>query len=291
MQYNFGVGLGKDSKTTYHLWEFDSIKELADAAKGPDGTVHLKSDRPLSDTVDFNVTESVDEAYLLATDGWHDIRSRVDAHLVPLREKLGEVLEVVRERIYDVTGGEPCIDRYLDDELECMVDDLFEETPKTGKVFTIVLDSTLVCYNSADDVLKRGATLCALVEAFDMLGFQLEIWGEWTYRGETHKELASILTRFNHAGEPLDVDTLMFAVGNPDWFRRLGFALGENLPVLRNTYGFNGRYYGYQKNGVHFAERVCASSVVSLEGGQRMVTDPVEWILEQLRIQGVVDDG
>jgi hypothetical protein len=288
MQYSSGFGLGKGTRDHYHLWECESIREVADiAATGTNP--HLSSRKKGADG-EFRITKSFEESYTLAVDGWHEIRGRVDQHLEPLREHLGQVLEVVRERMFDLCGAEVDIDRYCDGELECMIDDMYVEQPHNGKVFTMVVDSTLVWTNNGDDVAKRGATLCALVEAFDMLGFQLELWGEWTVRSKTAKGYASILTRFNHAGEPLDIDSMMFALGSPDWFRRIGFGFGEVTPQLAD-FGFGELgYYGLQSNGVHHADRVGASAVVSLEGNGRMVDDPTNWILDQLRLQGVVQD-
>jgi hypothetical protein len=160
--------------------------------------------------------------------------------------------------------------------------------PHNGKVFTMLVDSSLTWHNDADDVAQRGAVLCALIEAFDMLGYQLELWGEWTFRSKTASGFASVLTRFNHAGESVDIDSMMFALGSPDWFRRIGFGFGEAQAEL-GAFGFDGSYYGLHRNGVHHADRVGASSIVSLDGNTDMTRDPLEWILGQLDEQGVIN--
>jgi len=288
MQHTSGKGLGKQSKSHYDLWEFDSIREVADFANTPLRSTFDQASRKPRDP-SFHTTDTFEEAHTLATDGWHEIRGKVDAHLLPLRERLGQVLAVARDRAYDLAGHEVDFDRYLSGEPECMIDDIFTEQPHNGKVFTMLVDSTLTWDNDADDVAKRGAVLCALVEAFDMLGFQLEIIGEWTLRPKDNAPgFASILTRFNNAGEPMDIDTMMFALGSPDWFRRIGFGFGEREPIM-HKFGFDGRYYGWNRNGVHHAERVGASAVVSLDGNREMTRDPLNWILDQLDAQGVID--
>lgn len=289
MQYMSGKGLGSSPYDHYHLWVCDSIKEVADIASTPDVVMpagRVRSSHKDYDP-DFHTTETFEEAYHLAVDGWHDIRDKVDAHLEPIRHQLGQVLSVVRDRMYDYCGNEVDIDRYLSGEAECMWDDVYEEQPHNGKVFTMMVDSTLTWQNEADDVAKRGAVLCALVEAFDMLGYQLEIFGEWTLRGDG-PGYASIVTRFNHAGEPIDIDSMMFALGSPDWFRRIGFGFGETRCEMAE-FGFDGRYYGLNRNGVHHAERVNASAIVSLDGNREMTRDSVGWILDQLDAQGVID--
>jgi hypothetical protein len=287
MEYSSGIGLGREPKQHYHLWLCDSIKEVADIARDNTNVYNLRGSRKLYDR-DFHHTETFDEAYTLAVDGWHDIRGKVDAHLEPIRHRLGQVLAVVRDRMYDYCGNEVDMDRYLSGESECMWDDLYDEQPHNGKVFTMLVDSTLTWQNAADDVAKRGAVLCALVEAFDMMGFQLEIWGEWTVKSQEVSGYASILTRFNTAGEPVDIDSMMFALGSPDWYRRIGFGFGEAQQQMA-AFGFSGGYYGMNRNGVHHADRVGASSIVSLDGNQAMMTDPVGWIIDQLDAQGVID--
>lgn len=290
MRHSKGKGLGKDTNAMYHLWEFDSIKELCDYAKDEMNPERGRGSSNREAKEKFNLTESFDDAYRLATDGWHGIREKVDGHLQPLREKLGATLSVVRENQYDIVGGAIDMDRYLNWESECMIDEVFTEQPHNGKVFTLLIDSAVSWYNDADDLAKRGATLCGLVEAFSMLGFQLEIWGEWTVGNYSHKRLASWLCRFNNAGEPIDIDTMMFAIGHPDWLRRIGFAAWENTDEMANHYGAKeGHNYGVAQKGAHHAHRVGASSIVSLEGNRPMVDDPVRWILDQLEEQGVID--
>lgn len=288
MQYTSGKGLGAEPNKFYHLWVCDSIKEVADIARDNPLQNWRRSSRREFDP-SFHTTETFEDAYTLAVDGWHDIRSGVDAHLEPIRHQLGQVLSVTRDCMHDICGNEVDFDRYFDGEAECMRDDVYEEQPHNGKVFTMLVDSTLTWDNDAASVAKRGAVLCALIEAFDMLGYQLELWGEWTCRSESMSgKYASVLTRFNNAGEPCDIDSMMFALGSPDWFRRIGFGFGEAQVEMHN-FGFNGGYYGLQRNGVHHAARVNASAIVSLDGNRQMTDDPLNWILDQLDAQGVID--
>ena len=287
MQYMEGKGLGSNPSKHYHLWVCDSIREVADIAKDNPLDNYKRSSRKGFDP-SFHTTETFEDAYTLAVDGWHDIRDKVDAHLDPIRHQLGQVLSVTRDRMLDVCGNEINFDRYFDCEPECMYDDVYDELPHNGKVFTMTVDSSLTWDNDAQSVARRGAVLCALVEAFDMLGYQLEIWGEWTMRSDTVDGFASVLTRFNTAGEPMDIDSMMFALGSPDWFRRIGFGFGEAQEKLHN-FGFNGSYYGLHRNGVHHAARVNASSIISIDGNRQMTNDPVSWILDQLDAQGVIN--
>lgn len=282
-------GIGKKPGTIYHLWQYDSLREVADDAKSCE--VKFKSAR--TGDKHYNLTASFDEAYELAVHGWHDIRSKVDAHLEPLREQLGQVLGVDTMRVLDMVGVEPDIDRYLDGELECMWDDMMVESPKTGKVFTLLVDASMTFDNEASEIAKRGATLCALTEAFILLGFQLEVWVEVTQSGyDKRDELSTRLVRVQTAGDPIDVDAMMFAIGHPDFFRRILWAQGEKYPIMRDSFGYNEHgYYGLNREGAHMYDRVGASLIVSLDGNRELTADPLKWILDQLEIQGIYEGG
>jgi len=280
-----GKGLGKIESAQYHLLKFDSLSAIIDQAEKQDDT-GTKSHRF---DPEYNATKTFDEAIGLARHGWHDARERVDGHLEPLREALGTLLDTTTERAHDIIGYEPDIDRYLAGEMECMYEDFFVEAPKEGKVFRLLVDVSMTFDNSPGDILKRGAVLCALVEAYNLLGLQLEVWCEGTWKGyDSNIGYASILTKINSAGDPIDIDAMMFALGHPDYNRRLQWAVGELDSVFAQKFGYNiNGYYGLCRNGSHFMEYVGASSVVSLDGNRDMTRDPLKWITGQLEAQGV----
>lgn len=291
MQTYKGKGIGKDADAMYRVTEFESMPELIDHVRRNEAPA--KSNRY---DLAYNLTQSLDAAIELATSGWHDIRSRVDGHLEPLREELGETLKIESDRVYDLVGVEPDIARFLAGEMECMIDDVLIETPKEGKVFRMVVDCSMTWNNSPEDIAKRGAVLCALVEAYILLGFQLELWTEYTTRGYDNRHgFVSFVTRLNRAGDLVDIDALMFAIGHPDYGRRLMWSCGEQNEWAAKHMGFNANiyegYYGLQRNGVHHAERLGASSMVSLDGNKEMTRDPMGWILSQLEMQGIYNGG
>lgn len=290
MRVETGRGLGKDKNRHYTLYLFDNLDDyVRDAQRtapefwgssGHEGKRQTWSDR------DFYATESYDEAVELAMNGWREPREQVEGFLAPIRQKVAETLSNHIVRVHDLTGYEPDIDRFIAGELECMWDDLMVEEPHNGKVFTLLVDASMTWNNHADDILRRGAALCGLVEAYNVLGFQLEVWVEQTVRSYSD-DYASFLTRVNNAGDPLDIDRLMFAIGHGDYNRRLGWRIGEGKEVMRDKFGFRqGHGYGTQRNGAHHAERVGAHSTVTLDGNRTML-DGAEWVLQQLEEQGL----
>jgi hypothetical protein len=292
-----GKGLGRQAKSWYHVREFDTLDEYLDHCQrvaDRDGTSHGSR----SHHGGFQLSESFDEAWTQAYDGWVTVRPQVEESLEAIRERLQDIVTPMQVRVHDMIGFEPDIDRYVAGEVECMWDELVVETPHAGKVFTLVLDNCISASQDADEMLKRGATVVALVEAFQMFGFELEIWcettvGTWGKHKSGADQFHTTLVRVARAGERPDINAIMFPLANPDWQRRLMFGSQEGESAqMRRDFGFMPRgSYGMARNGVHFGERLNASLEISLEAPDgRMVKDPVAWIVDQLRTQGVVGD-
>lgn len=285
------TGVGHDKKAKYLVREFDSIDDMLEYVKvapNPDG-INSK------DRSGFFDAKTFDQAYDRAFNGWDTIRDRVDATLEPLREQLRDYIQPVNTRMHDMIGYEPDIDRFVSGEIECMFDDMVTEAPHAGKVFTVLLDNSLSCAADKNAVIRTGAVVIALIEAFQMFGFELEIWVETTMRGRGARgghEYLSYLTRVARAGERPDINAIMFPLANPDWCRRFNFGIMEGeAPADRKHFGAypDGKRYGLHGNGAHHGERLGASIEVSLQRPDfKMSRDSVGWILDQLEAQGVI---
>lgn len=288
-------GIGKSAADMYHLREFESLSEMLEYSKknrDPDGSSDTKKYRG------FHLSESYDEAFTQAWDGWSDVRPTVDKRVDAIRERLRDYITPHDVRIHDMIGYEPDIDRFVSGEIECMWDDMQIDTPHAGRVFTVLLDNGLTCDQDADEMLRRGASVVALIEAFQVFGFELEVWAETTVRvpnygssGDRH----TTLVRLQRAGDRMDINSIMFPMANPDYHRRLIFGVQEGEPgAIRTAFGFGGKHgggYGVPRQGCHFGKRIDASIEISLERPDgRMVSSPVEWIIGQLQAQGVIRD-
>lgn len=286
-------GVGKIDTDMYHLREFESLSELLEyskANKDPNGS----SDRYYS--WGYHQHESYDEAFGHAWNGWSDVRPTIDKQVEAIRERLKDYVTPTDVRVHDIIGYEPDIDRYVSGEIECMWEDFQIEAPHAGKVFTVLLDNGLTCDQEAEEMLRRGSSVVALIEAFQVFGFELEVWTETTVATRSKDERHTTLVRLQRAGDRLDIDSIMFPMANPDYHRRIIFGVQEGEPAkIRKNFGFGDRYgsggYGYPRQGCHFGHRVDASVEISLERPDgRMVADPVEFIVAQLQAQGVISD-
>lgn len=262
---------------------FDSIGAYlthCTAAHNPEGESSTTGSK-------WHGTDSFDQAISLCRDGWHTVRPKVDAMLAPLRAKLADTFNVETVRIHDIVGSEPDIDRFLQGEVECMLEDFQTETLHGGKVFTVLVSDAVNSGVSGDTLLARGVTILALIEAFQILGYDLEVWIETSSaKGDT--ALSSVVC-IHKAGETMDIDSVMFPLANPSWLRRFYFAAAEGEPSrLRTALGVypEGHGYGSAKSNLT-AETIPDLSFTIDKGDTKMDADPMGWIVNTLTAQGV----
>lgn len=235
-----------------------------------------------------------DEAVKLATEGWRTNIELVNVLLEAVRERLADVIDFSWERAVDMTGSEPDVDRYLAGELECMFDDTPTIAPHKGKALTMIVDCTITRKITAEEIFKRGAAIIALVQTMTMLGLELEIWVDMTVDSRQRRGKRMVtLVRVHKAGEPMDMDRVSYALGHPSMLRRLYFGVMEGEEkALKDDFGFySGGGYG-TPCGIHDgAEIVDASFTVSWGNRtlNQIVKSPVQWVLDQLALQGVYD--
>lgn len=243
-------------------------------------------------------TTTFEEARDLALQGWSAQRPAVDAVLKPLRESLADKLSHVTVRLHDMVGYEPDIDRYVAGELECMWDDFMIEAPKQGNVYTVLVSGSVPAFTSGDEILRRGVAIVGLIEAFQMLGYDLEVWLENSVTSDSTKHGSggdqwSSLCRIHKAGEDMDVNAIMFPLANAAWQRRMSFGVREGEDrATRQRFGIGqGGTYGYT------ADLLCLDLVENLSftltrggtQGDEMARDPLAFILGMLAAQGVYE--
>lgn len=271
-----------------YIRRFDSFTEWVDAAEkcaDPKGESHSGSDGGWAGG-------SWKDAVKLAREGWHDARPRVDAVLEPVRERLAEILDLVFVREFDMFGSEPDIDRFVAGELECMYEDFAIEAPTKGKAMTVIVDAIVTGNVPVEEVFKRGAAVCALVETMTLLGFELEIWTDMSVLGNNNSKWTG-LCRVHRAGDNIDMDQVVYAIGHPSNLRRLCFGVMEGETVaIRKQFGFgppHGWGYGRPCGISDSADMIDASFTISwgAQSAQQAIKDPVQWVLDQLETQGL----
>ena len=233
---------------------FDSMSEIL--AYALDNKNRKSSDN--RDSFDFTQTKSLDEAIALGVTGWHDIRAEVDSLFARVEPSCGIAMGDMFETKFDVCGDSGDIDRYLSGEPECMIDYVNVPQARMGRIVRILINGSVNCNVSADDIKKRGVTVTVLVSILNRLGVGVEVYLENCTRsaGKFH----SLLVKLHDSAELLDVDNLMFAIAHPSMLRRVSFSnmekskWGEAKKIIQGGYG--------SANAVKLADYLQADVVV-----------------------------
>lgn len=145
---------------------------------------------------------------------------------------------------YDVTGSDVDVARFLSGEPENMIAYTLVDTPKVGRVITLVVSLAVPHRVSAGQINRRGTDIMALVFALERIGFQVEVIGNVQIAGERSPKTGSITIPLKRAGESLDAGRLMFAFTHAAFARGVLCSAMHLLPgAFRKSLGI-GRYYG-----------------------------------------------
>jgi|SRR5579859_1460286 len=129
--------------------------------------------------------------------------------------------------VWDVTGAEVDVARYLSGEPECMIDFPLTKTSKSGRVVTMVAPICFSSWVDTDSVLRRGHVIVALALALSQLGHACEIWADINLDGHVEAYQRVCL---KGASDELDPGTLMFALAHAAMLRRVAFGTFDGFP-------------------------------------------------------------
>jgi hypothetical protein len=208
------------------LRSFASLTALAQYAKGhvegdPAHRSSLKADAGYG----FNVGTWDDVHDLVAT-GWHAPRANVDRIVDNVRESIRPFITTDFEPVYDVSGAEVDIDRFLTGEPENMIEQILAPTLKHGRVVRVLAAIGGSSHIGADRIENHGAMICALIESLALMGLEVELHVSFTVTGSYNSEHTThVLVK--HAGDIADFDDIMLACAYADVQRRLVFAVRE----------------------------------------------------------------
>lgn len=206
-----------------------SLDDFADAAvrHHGNGSPAERGDMAFSmDSESWSLgVKSVADAAELARTGWQD--GLTDA--MPLADKALQTIESEIETLefnalWDVSGGEVDIDRYIQGVPENMIE--YETVPvsSVGKVVTLCASG---CYSgalSAKNVLRRGAAIVGLALALEKSGHACELWLDMsTGRRDRmgHRIETRVLVKGAH--DTVDPARIAFAYAHPAMLRKLAF--------------------------------------------------------------------
>lgn len=191
-----------------------------------------------------------DKSIQLAQQGWYTVRPQVERLVEDIKDDIRPHLIDTFRSDFDVAGSAVDIARYLEGEPECMVQLTPVKIAKPGRVIGILVDTSVSASIAPEDVIKRGAAICALIEVLELLQHSTELWAESSWHpsdGRDTRNTYTTLIKVKGAQDKLDIGSVLYALANPGMTRRLTFSVEEQeSDEVRGRYGFyRGGRYGY----------------------------------------------
>jgi hypothetical protein len=249
---------------------FDDVRDFYTYGDSVEPTLKDKGQQSRTGDVSFTGSRDWEHAMQMSYEGWSEIRPEVMATVGKIDAQVRPLVETNLSLVHDVSGGAVDIDRYLTGEAECMIDSTLSPVARNGRV-------------------QRGIAVLALCELLRLAGLSLEVWCE--DGAKTGEISCGILTRVLKAGDPIDVDSLMFPLAHPSMLRRFAFAVWERQPrkYVEGLHSWTGGSYGAPVEAV-CADLVNADIALSerMQYGDETVEDPIGWVQRKLETLGVI---
>ena len=207
-----------------------SLAEFADTADKKATVARESTDRG---SVSFYSVESFNEALQLARYGWHEqLPGALELAESAIKLANQEHMMDTFNPVWDVTGAEVDVARYLQGEPECMIDFPLTKTSKSGRVITLVASIGVSGAIKPETIIRRGQLIVALALALNSLGHAVEIWADKNSRAAKTRATMHAYQRVlvKGASDELDPAQIMFALAHPAMLRVLSFAINDGYP-------------------------------------------------------------
>lgn len=184
---------------------------------------------------------SWDRCLELARKGWTDqLPGALDLAESAVQTADQEHILETFQPVWDVSGAEVDVARYLAGEPENMIDFPPSQTSKVGRVITLVVGVGVNGGVSGQEIIDRGRKIVALALALNRLGHAVEIWADDTQRGTT-KQSRKLFQRILVKGtnDEIDPAVLLFALAHPAFQRGIKWATWDGLPAAWTGFGAN----------------------------------------------------
>ena len=217
-------------------WRF-SYDSLGAFLRAAGGRSELPDGRRASRSVDgdferFSETENYRQAVRLAEYGWSSgaaraarLMDRIEAAAV----QAAAVAPAGRAIVTGPVGHAPVVPAYIAGR----PDDMLRWTGTAERpVVRVAVNNSHVCTAKAENIIRRGAAVAALIQALQARGYAVAVDAVFTVTSEpSGRGSRSYMTVALHRPEhPLDVDRLAFALAHPAMLRRLVFSWMECQP-------------------------------------------------------------
>lgn len=178
------------------------------------------------DGMAWSGTETWEEAWELAQTGWEDGRKWIENIEAPLPTTPTEYRKYRRE----VGGAFASVPHYVSGDPQHMLID-YKRPVEWKKFAQLFINGGANCNVDADVFLRYAIAICSLIDKLENNGTQVEVIQFYHDAGTSNTSLRWLsLTTLKRVTDFLSLDMLLFAIGHPARFRRLGFRQMEIHP-------------------------------------------------------------
>jgi hypothetical protein len=262
--------------------EFNSFGEYIRLAKG---NTEPKSSNGNSEK--WAGTATLQDACDLATHGWDEVRPKVDNLLADLEPRLADAFGEYYVTRHDVAGSFVDVGAFVTGEPECMVEFVPEPDSRMGRVIKVVVAGTASAFVDPDDIQRRGIAVLALVDVIHKMGLGIELWWDSTVTGTGGDYSTAV--KLHDSSEPLDINTVMFALAHPSMLRRLQFSVQEQS-IKAKAQGVGSGYGTPSQLGIlkHTNFDVVVEKLQ--DGSGDIVANPFEWVVSTVTGLGLIEN-
>jgi hypothetical protein len=203
---------------------FDSIDDLRkEVEKHQDS--HVLDFGGRRDREFFGGVSSFDGLMELGRTGWESEVQDIIKVSEDTLETIEQTFDIQAwQSVYDVTGSDVDVDRYLSGQPENMISYVMMDTPRVGRVITLAINVGASGIVDPETITARGKNIVALVHALESLGLRTELYADLPAKGSNDYEVRSrTAIKVKSADETLDPAMVMFAFAHPAFMR--GFML------------------------------------------------------------------
>jgi hypothetical protein len=206
---------------------YDSVGELA--AIGLKNLHQFLHGRDLRE--DWHGISSAQEARKLTSEGWHteaDTALRIATEAIESVEREHEMTSF--RPVWDVTGCEVDVARYLASEPENMIDYEIVPTTRSGRVIVLCASVAYSSGISVENIKRRGYGVAALAFALSKLGFATELWADLSATSHDGETVGRFRVQVKGPNDALDPALIMFAYSHPAMLRTLFVPAMHEMP-------------------------------------------------------------
>jgi hypothetical protein len=193
-----------------------------------------KRDAGWSGGENWHGTPNMSAAINLARDAWRDGVQNAARVL----EFLNLEHATARRRSYAVAGGNVNVGRLLAGNPMHMI----KRPKKPGRrVITLFVENTASAYINAENLIVRAAVVAAIADILERQGYSCAIVSvTMQAMSSSGSPGAQTAVTLKHAGERLNIDDVVFALGHPSFLRRFNFACVSQSDECRSIWSTQG---------------------------------------------------